>query len=295
MLEKNMKSYRLFGLDLVSEIELPELNASEAVSEPHIIVRYADLGLLKDHEQPSFFFSDQAAKFIYPNVGAFEIQAAQHVFVEPAKGASSNLLSLPLLGPVLGLLLHMKGYFVLHGSAVSIGSNCFGFVGDKGAGKSTTAATLLQLPKAKLLTDDLLAFDSNNKVISAFQQLKISKQVFERSQNLDASLRPIPASDFPKVQVRLESERPSELTELTGVFELRRDSRMRIEDVPMHEAIRLLMRFSYVLRFSTRDMPAEEKKRFFLQVTRLANTGKVKRLYVPDNLDALSKISDLLV
>ena len=47
-----------------------------------------------------------------------------------------------LLGPVLGLLLRLRGVTCLHASAVSFGDRCAAFVGKAGAGKSTTAAAL---------------------------------------------------------------------------------------------------------------------------------------------------------
>lgn len=45
-----------------------------------------------------------------------------------------------LLGPVFGLLLRLRGVTCLHASAISIDNRCIAFVGEEGAGKSTTAA-----------------------------------------------------------------------------------------------------------------------------------------------------------
>jgi hypothetical protein len=60
-----------------------------------------------------------------------------------------------LCGPVLGLLLRIRGALALHASAVQIGRGAIGFVGAHGAGKSTLAAAL-GAAGAGVMTDDVL-------------------------------------------------------------------------------------------------------------------------------------------
>jgi hypothetical protein len=57
----------------------------------------------------------------------------------PEKCSLEDTLSY-FLGPVLGLVLRLRGIVCLHASAVSIGDRCAVFVGSEGSGKSTTAA-----------------------------------------------------------------------------------------------------------------------------------------------------------
>jgi len=61
-----------------------------------------------------------------------------------------------LLGPVLGLLLRLRGVTCLHASAVSIENRCVAFVGSEGAGKSTTAAAFARQGFG-VLSDDVAA------------------------------------------------------------------------------------------------------------------------------------------
>lgn len=61
-----------------------------------------------------------------------------------------------LLGPVLGLLLRIRGIVCLHASAVACDGGALVFVGPPGAGKSTTAAILAQNGHA-ILSDDIVA------------------------------------------------------------------------------------------------------------------------------------------
>ena len=61
-----------------------------------------------------------------------------------------------LLGPVLGILLRLRGVTCLHASAVAFGEMAVAFVGSEGAGKSTTAAALARHGHA-ILSDDVVA------------------------------------------------------------------------------------------------------------------------------------------
>ena len=66
-----------------------------------------------------------------------------------------------LLGPVLGLLLRLRGVTCLHASAVAFGETAVAFVGSEGAGKSTTAAALARRGHA-ILSDDIVALAEHN-------------------------------------------------------------------------------------------------------------------------------------
>jgi hypothetical protein len=63
-----------------------------------------------------------------------------------------------LLGPVLGLVLRLRGITCLHASAVAFGDYAVGFAGRAGAGKSTTAAALGRRGHA-ILSDDIVAVE----------------------------------------------------------------------------------------------------------------------------------------
>ena len=60
-----------------------------------------------------------------------------------------------LYGPILALVLRLRGALAFHASAVSIGGAAIGFVGPHGAGKSTIAAAL-GAAGCPVLTDDVL-------------------------------------------------------------------------------------------------------------------------------------------
>jgi hypothetical protein len=61
-----------------------------------------------------------------------------------------------LLGPVLGILLRLRGVTCLHASAVAVEDRAVAFVGPAGAGKSTTAAAFAR-KRYRVLSDDIAA------------------------------------------------------------------------------------------------------------------------------------------
>ncbi len=65
------------------------------------------------------------------------------------------------LGPVLGLVLRLRGVTCLHASAIAFGEHAVAFVGSEGAGKSTTAAALGR-KGFTVISDDIVALDERN-------------------------------------------------------------------------------------------------------------------------------------
>lgn len=89
----------------------------------------------------------------------FEINAElTSVTAHPFEGADPELSVVLLTGSVLSFMLHMRGYAVLHASAVQVRDEAIACVGFSGMGKSTVA-TLLCAAGGALITDDVLRVD----------------------------------------------------------------------------------------------------------------------------------------
>jgi len=66
-----------------------------------------------------------------------------------------------LLGPILGVLLRLRGVTCLHASAVVLGDQVVAFAGPPGAGKSTTA-TALGCRGHAIISDDIVAIEERD-------------------------------------------------------------------------------------------------------------------------------------
>ena len=83
-------------------------------------------------------------------------------FVRPAS-MSIDEVATYLLGPIIGLVLRLRGVACLHASAVGVGDGVVCLVGPSESGKSTTAAALVRMGHS-LVTDDISAVDLRDGV-----------------------------------------------------------------------------------------------------------------------------------
>jgi len=87
-----------------------------------------------------------------------------------------DLISLFTLSEAIGLILFQKGYFLLHGSAIQVNNEGVVFLGEPGAGKSTTVAAFAQ-KGVSVINDDMVCILISEAgqpfLIPSFPQIKI--------------------------------------------------------------------------------------------------------------------------
>lgn len=283
--------YRAYGLEISSAIELPELQQSDSNASPDLTIALRRMGRpVPGRGEPGLFVSEgEEHYFAWHEVGGFSIKAGAHIDIDPRMGAPASLLNFPLLGPVMALVLHGRGNLVLHGSALHRDRDCIVLLGDKGAGKSTTAAMLLSRG-FRLLADDVVALSFASgapQVMRAFPQIKLSDAA-TRALPLAGSVareRPMPA--FPKVPVRLADDFGSEAEMPTRIYILNRADEASVEIQAPDAALRLLMRYSFMPLLEKRGWkrsPADSA-RHFMQCAALSRTCQVATLFAPRGLD----------
>jgi hypothetical protein len=177
----NCFRYSVFGLSLCSNLSIPGLpRSSSSTDAPEVQLH---LGIVPDLDLPSsaarglnkpIYVSSYTDAVGEPALRAWETAdgASLHLAYSDAtefwldrKGAAiwalwsersslENAISY-LLGPVLGLMLRLRGIVCLHASAVAFDHHCVAFVGSAGAGKSTTAAAFAKLGRS-IVSDDIV-------------------------------------------------------------------------------------------------------------------------------------------
>jgi hypothetical protein len=173
-------TYSVFGLLLSSNLPIPELIPEEASApNPAVIIHMAASPYTSEEtptEQETLTYTsaytDEAGQ---PALRIWKIEHSDLLRIAYCDGIQfwmnrkgtelwaqwpSNLkiedAATYLLGPVLGLLLRLRGVTCLHASAVAVADHAIAFVGSEGAGKSTTAALLAQKGCA-VISDDVVA------------------------------------------------------------------------------------------------------------------------------------------
>ncbi len=174
-------AYSAFGLRLVSSRQLHGLTpidgetaiadlriefleeASEAIGDQAGETLWYTTDILDEQGNPALrIWKGQSAGeyFIrYVNGLTFCLNAAiTRVRVLCGQSMSHADVCSFLLGPVMGIALRVRGTTCLHASAVEIRGSAVAFLGEMGAGKSTTAAIFARNGHA-VLTDDIVALE----------------------------------------------------------------------------------------------------------------------------------------
>jgi hypothetical protein len=171
------RRYRLFGLRVDVRPALPHLRDEEADGPADVRVW---MGCVPEEVFPSgepedpWYVSPRVGTDREPTVvvhrragGAFRLRYADGCeYVVDAAGTAVACTWPPhytaedgatyLLGPVMALVLRMRGVPALHAGAVAMDGRAVALVGPAGAGKSTTTAALARRGHA-VLADDVLA------------------------------------------------------------------------------------------------------------------------------------------
>jgi hypothetical protein len=189
MQQNAMHRYQAFGLEIRSEVPLPGLPHATAVgsddpsggtASARVEVCYGAVPYSPGERPPPHPLvvnRDGDVIFYWNIVGAVRIQGGTRITVDALPSRGEDAIGQAVQGVGLGTLLYQRGVFTLHASAVSIEGAVAGFIGVKGAGKSTTAAAL-HARGHPLVTDDILAVEmlddrSRARVLTGTVALKL--------------------------------------------------------------------------------------------------------------------------
>ncbi|MCR9192725.1 MAG: hypothetical protein NXI01_08740 [Gammaproteobacteria bacterium] len=178
-----------------------------------------------------------------PSVAQFQIQAGKKITYIPYDDATEDDLRLYLMGSCMGALLQQRGLIVLHGNAVTWDNQtCHIYMGNQGAGKSTTAAWHYQRG-ASIVADDICAILFNSKgcpfVIPSFPQLKLWQASADLLEISTASLKRVRAQND-KFMLPIASNRfAKEPCELKLIFEINQQEHTQKQIVGLEKLLKL--------------------------------------------------------
>lgn len=280
--------YQAFGVHIDSDLLLPELPTSSSVLPADVYIRRGDLeSVLGPGEASAFRFGDREAILSWRDVGDFRVRGGRAIDYAPREGVDAALTSLPLLGPVMGVLLQYRGLLTLHGSAIALNNGVAIFLGDKGAGKSTTAATLIQAGKT-LLTDDIVAVETGrtSRLHPAYPQVKLTLEA-EISIGVAAQPMARPHPAFEKTRLLIDAPFDPQPRSPAAAFVLERGNDFALAPLAGADGLMALMRFSYATRFGRALVHGRTAAAHLHQCADLARQIPVQRLTVPNGLDRL--------
>ena len=181
-----MYSYRVAGLAVASEIELPGMIDHPAGgASPEVIVRSGAVPEALEGAseiRPTFQIAGELFLLRIPGVARFLLRAGREMTFEPQDGTPASEIAIFISGTVFGILLHQRGQMVLHASAIRVTDKAVLFCGASGSGKSTIAAALGQRGYS-MLSDDVCAITIGAGQVPMAQpdgrQLKLWEQAID--------------------------------------------------------------------------------------------------------------------
>lgn len=295
-----MHFYKAYGLNIRSEIQLPELSEDNSATEYDLEILAGKIDLPKLRKTKIYrrgvraCFGQDSEKNLYlhwDQIGSFQSTEGKQLIVSPLTDDAS-LISLFTVSEALGLVLFQRGYFLLHASSVQVADEAWCFMGLPGAGKSSTAAAFLKAG-CKLLSDDLTAITFVNGtafVIPAYPQLKIWDKTVNGLEYNQNELTPV-SEGVNKFSFTPRSGFSHEPVRLAEVFFLHKArnrtalSSLSASEIPTET----LRNFPLPMELMVDDA----LRNHFVQSFQCANTANMWRKKRPDGFSNLEKwVSD---
>jgi len=283
--------YIAYGLRLRADRIFPELE--QDFSDTYdVIIRRAGLGRpMPEPAQITYEFTATQAYIAFGTVGHFAIHRDGLIEYETLPDTDSGILGLVMLGVVSATLLQMRGQLALHASAIDIAGRGVVFMGNKGAGKSTTAASFIRAGH-RLLTDDVLPIqlEPAPRLIPGFAQIKLSAEAMDSIALPGATSTPIPDLTFHKSLLRFTTGFSGQTVPAARLYVLQAGPTLQATPLEGAAGLAALMANTYMARFGSQFFNNARAADHMRQCAALLASVKVRCLEVPPGLGRLAEL-----
>lgn len=165
--EKSEFYYRVYGLDVKSEIKIDEFVPIENINvENKVNIVYANMPLnikedIKNNKKSSF--SKAECWFHINDVATYRVTGGDLIEFEPCENADPYLLRVFLMCSCLGFIMIQRDIVAIHGGTIVIDNKAIILTGNRGAGKSTLT-TALRLKGYPFISDDVAAIEIKDSI-----------------------------------------------------------------------------------------------------------------------------------
>ncbi len=286
--------YSTFGINIHSEIELPELPQKNFDVHDAEIKWGKNPEELNDAKGSGVLYQAKKDDFLFRlnTVGSYRVQNGSNITVERLNDATDEEIRLFLLGSAFGAMIHQRELLPFHGSTVVKDGIAYVIGGTSGAGKSSLAAALVKRGFS-LLADDISVIKTEAGqpiVYPGIPQLKLWEDVMRKLEE-DITV-------YPKVRPQLlKYRKPAGIEFINNsvhvhsivILSSKNTPGFEINPVKGVEKFNLLKNNTYRYQF----LPGLEKTvQHFRLVTELAGICKVFQLKRPNSPLLLDELAD---
>lgn len=147
---KGKYKYRIYGLTVASELEIPEADVLDLSDTADIDVS-VEVGKIpdflracKENGYGTWTNGVRDAWFYTPGTAQYYVEKGKRIIVQPEGGNNAALLVSMILSAAMCLILLQRMEPVIHGSAIVIDGRALIISGSSGVGKSTVTNSFLQ-------------------------------------------------------------------------------------------------------------------------------------------------------
>jgi hypothetical protein len=296
-----MHFYTAYGLSIESAIALPELLPTiETTADVVIKFGKVDCSLMKPYrgsELMSQHVTTNEVAFYWREAGAMQVNGNNEIIIDPLPDVEERMLHLPLLGMIFAVMLHQRGILTLHGSAVEIDGSAAIFLGGKGWGKSTLAATLYARGH-QLITDDLVAVNftanGNPLIVPGFPQLKLLPEAAAFALGDDPDTLPEIAKGFEKRARRGIERFSSKSLPIKAIYQIDKGPTLAIKPLNPQEAVLQIIANSFIARCTDALLEGNSGVKHFQQCMNLVKLIPISRLERPQSLELVTALAQLV-
>jgi hypothetical protein len=282
--------YRAFTLGITSDVALPGFLECRSAPDVTVVVSPSDRSAPAGLEWTVEARPGDVSGFL-PGVGDYRVQGGAEIVIGRLADADTEAIATAISGPLLGILLAQRGFFLLHASTVAIDGVAVTFFGESGRGKSTLAAALSERGH-ELLADDMTIIDTNGpapRVLPGSPRLRLWPDSVEA---LDQGVEELEQVRRDRAKVWAAAGRfAGQPCPLVRCYALEKGDSPSIEDIGAVEAVVELARATFK-RYFTRD--ADITGSGIAQCGALVRAGLVRRLRRGDHFASLPALLDLV-
>ena len=254
MKEKKTYKYNIYGMNIESEIVLPEVLPSNHKEYQHIeaVISYGVMPkeISFEIEQGKYFdIKKDKMWFLVNNVAKYYIHSRNTIIVEPYDNADSHDVKAFLLGSAFGMLLIQKTMIAIHGGTIVFDGQAIIITGEQGTGKSTLTSALREKGYS-FMADDVSVIgkrkDGQVVINAGYPQQKLCRDAMEKmGYNIEAFKRIDEGRD--KYAIPVHKSFIKEPIQMGALFEITigEGAHVEIQEITGTEKLKLLLKNIY--------------------------------------------------
>jgi len=294
-----MNYYFAYGLTIASNIDFPELYTIPPTPTPDVLVSIgkipAHLPARSEEKYADFHITPSEYLLSVKDAGAFYASGGNEVIIDPIADADMKVVRIFFLSNAMAAILYQRKFVPMHAAAIYDADGIVLFLGDSGAGKSTTTATL-QAKGYRVFSDDVCVPVKDADGLSAYAaypMMKLWKDSFTKANigtyQEEDRLRP----ELDKYGKLFNESFITEARRIKKIFVLQKSDTDAFQYKPVKgiEAFKHLQNYAYRLQYIEK---MGVTKAYFDIISALSNQIPIIVVTRPSEADTLSQVIELI-